>query len=559
MLQSMQKKVTAEGKKEKELFEKFMCYCKNGKAALEASIEAAKNKNANLLSAIEETEAALKQTKADLKSAKENRAAAKEAMVKATAIREKEAAAFAKESGDDKTNIAAMKKATVAIEKGMGGSFLQTAAANTLKQLSITMDISSMDRDMITAFLTQSSESGYVPQSGQIVGILKQMTDTMEKDLAEITAAEEKAIKDYEGLMAAKTKEVNALTKEIEAKTARVGELGVQLVTQKEDISDTLKQLKEDEAFLKDLEKNCATKDEEHAANMKLRAQELLALADTIKILNDDDALELFKKTLPTPSFLQVAATGKAVKANALIALQQSKGDFRLNLIALALKGKKVSFEKVITMIDEMVVLLGKEQVADDDKKEYCETTIDQTEDKVKELELDISDLEKAIADEKEGIATLTEEIEALEDGIKALDKQIAEATEQRKEEHAENVETITNDNAAKELIGFAKNRLNKFYNPKLYKPPPKRVLTEEERITVNMGGTLAPTAAPGGIAGTGIALSQVAPPPPPETAGAFKKKSEESNGVLAMIDMLVADLDKEITETEVNEKEAQK
>merc|ERR1719478_1140121 len=360
---------------------------------------------------------------------------------------------------------------------------------------------------MITSFLTQGQEGTYVPQSGQIVGILKQMTDTMEKDLADETATEEAAIKDYKGLMAAKTKEINALTKEIETKIAQVGELGVEVVTQKEDLDDTSKQLMEDEQFLKDLETDCKTKDEEWATRQKIRAEEVLALADTIKILNDDDALELFKKTLPTPSLLQVATTGKAVKANALIALQQSKGDFRLNLIALALKGKKVSFEKVITMIDEMVVLLGKEQVADDDKKEYCETTIDQTEDKLKELELDISDLEKAIADEKEGIATLAEEIEALEDGIKALDKQVAEATEQRKEEHAENVETITNDNAAKELIGFAKNRLNKFYNPKLYKPPPKRVLTEEERITVNMGGTLAPTAAPGGIAGTGITV----------------------------------------------------
>jgi hypothetical protein len=43
-------------------------------------------------------------------------------------------------------------------------------------------------------------------------------------------------------------------------------------------------------------------------------------------------------------------------------------------------------------------------------------------------------------------------------------------------------------------------NRLNKFYNPKLYKAPPKRVLSEEDQITVNMGGTLAPTAAPGGL-----------------------------------------------------------
>merc|ERR1719454_2302380 len=117
----------------------------------------------------------------------------------------------------------------------------------------------------------------------------------------------------------------------------------------------------------------------------------------------------------------------------------------------------------------------------------------------------------------------------------------------------------MASNNAAKELIGIAKNRLNKFYNPKLYKAAPKRELSEEERIAVNNGGTLAPTAAPGGIAGTGVtALSQVAPPPPPETAGAYAKKGEESGGVIAMMDMMIADLDKEITEVEVEEKNAQ-
>merc|ERR1719298_280655 len=321
------------------------------------------------------------------------------------------------------------------------------------------------------------------------------MTDTMEKDLAQATAEEEAAVKDFKGLMEAKTKEINALTKEIESKTARVGELGVSLVEQKEDLDDTSKSLAEDEQFLKDLEKDCETKDEEWAARQKIRAEEVLAIADTIKILNDDDALELFKKTLPSPSLLQVTATGKALKARALQELTKGSGDFRLNLIALALKGKKVSFDKVLTMIDDMVTLLKKEQVDDNDKKEYCENMIDQTEDKVKELELAVSDLAKAIADAKESVATLKEEIEGLEDGIKALDKAVAEATEQRKEEHADNVETLTNDNAAKELIGIAKNRMNKFYNPKMYKPPPKRELSEEERITVNMGGTLAPTA----------------------------------------------------------------
>jgi len=125
-------------------------------------------------------------------------------------------------------------------------------------------------------------------------------------------------------------------------------------------------------------------------------------------------------------------------------------------------------------MIDNMVKLLGEEQTNDNDKKEYCETMIDKTEDSLKELELSVSDLGKAIADNKEHIATLAEEIEALEDGIKALDKQVAEATDDRKEEHAENTETLASNNAAKELIGMAKNRMNKFYSPKLYKAPPK-------------------------------------------------------------------------------------
>merc|ERR1719253_1467950 len=129
--------------------------------------------------------------------------------------------------------------------------------------------------------------------------------------------------------MAAKTKEINALTKEVETKTARVGELGVELVGQKEDLDDTSKQLVEDEEFLKNLETDCKTKDEEWADRQKIRAEEVLAIADTIKLLNDDDALELFKKTLPTPSLLQVVATGKAVKARALSELTKSSGDYR--------------------------------------------------------------------------------------------------------------------------------------------------------------------------------------------------------------------------------------
>merc|ERR1719208_407398 len=105
-----------------------------------------------------------------------------------------------------------------------------------------------------------------------------------------------------------------------------------------------------------------------------------------------------------------------------------------------------------------------------------------------------------------------------------------------RKKEHTLYTDTMAANGAAKKLIAIAVNHLAKFYTPKLYKAPPKRELTESERVTENMGVALPPAAAPGGIANTGVTylqaspvLAQVAahratagardaPPPPPET-----------------------------------------
>merc|ERR1719253_48078 len=173
-----------------------------------------------------------------------------------------------------------------------------------------------------------------------------------------------------------------------------------------------------------------------------MEAKEMVALADTIKVLNDDDALELFKKTLPgASSFVQVQVGKSAMQQQALNALHSirragHKADPRLDLIELAMHGGKMGFEKIIKMVDNLVRDLKAEQSVDDDKKKYCLAEFDKAEDTKKELELDISDLDKAIEDAKETISTLKSEIEALQDGIKKLDKSVAEATETRKAEH---------------------------------------------------------------------------------------------------------------------------
>jgi chromosome segregation ATPase len=594
MLQMMQKKTEAEGEKSKELFEKFSCYCKTTEAELSASSSEAEDKIPQLESTIKEGTEMKTQLEGELTAHKSERAAAEEAIAKATAMREKEAKAFAKESAEQKTNLEALSKAIPAIEKGMGG-FLQTNTAAVLRQLTMSADLDTVDREALASFLSQGqghgqedSDSEYSPGSGEILGILKQLKDEMTKDLDAMVKEEDTAIADFNGLVAAKQKEIAAATKAIEEKTARVGELDVEIVTAKNDLEDTEESLAEDQKLLGELQKTFEIKTKEYEAKMKTMQQELLALADTIKLLNDDDALDLFKKTLPSASaFIQLDLTDADVRQQALGVLRGPRGHRRslhLDFIALALKGRKVGFEKVITMIDDMVVLLGKEMKDDEKKKEYCEKEFDTTEDKKKVLDKSISDLDKAIAEQQDVLDTLTEEIAVLKKGIADLDTSVAVATQQRKEENSEFTKVLAANNAAKALIEMAKNRMQKFYNPKLYKPPPKRELTEEERITLNMGGTLAPTEPPGGIAGTGItALQQnygggaafvqikakdeiedadtkaledaVRLPSPPQL---YQAKKQDAGGALAMMDLIIADIDKEVTEMTLEEKDSQ-
>merc|ERR1719277_765021 len=329
------------------------------------------------------------------------------------------------------------------------------------------------DRDEIVAFLSGSTSSSYVPSSGEVVGLLKQIGDEMGASLADATKTETDAIASFEAMVTAKKKEIAALTESIEKKSVRAGELGVEIEEMKNDMSDTEAALVKDKEFLASLETDCATKTSEWAEIEKTRAEELVALADTIKILNDDDALEIFKKTLPSASassLVQVKVTsGSYQRATALAMLSKVQKRPQLDFIEMALHGKKIGFEKVIKMIDGMVATLKKEQLDDDHKKEYCANQFDVTEDKLKTLARSVSDTEANIATLEESISTLSAEIKALEDGIAALDKLVAEATEQRKAENSDYKTLLAEDSAAKELLGFAINRLNKFYNPKLY------------------------------------------------------------------------------------------
>merc|ERR1719253_1513044 len=219
------------------MFDQYMCYCSNADGTLGKSIRDAETKIPQLESSLSEDSALKKQLEAELKEAQTNRVDAKDAIAKATAIREKEAKAYGKLKSDAEANIGALSKAIPAIEKGMGSAFLQTNAASVLRQISVSADMASGDREMLASFLSEGAS--YAPKSGEIVGVLKTMKDEMEKDFADASSEESTAKSDFESLVASKKKEIDALTKAVESKTMRVGELGVKLAEMENDLEDT--------------------------------------------------------------------------------------------------------------------------------------------------------------------------------------------------------------------------------------------------------------------------------------------------------------------------------
>merc|ERR1740130_1183567 len=298
--------------------------------------------------------------------------------------------------------------------------------------------------------------------------------------------------------------------------------------------------------------------EQENAERTKMRNMEITAISEAIGILNDDDALDVFKKALPssfvqTVGFLQKgdAKASRARKAQALIAGIASKAkNSHLNLLLYTM-GSKLKlksaggFDDVVKMIDDMVVLLGKQQKDDDTQRKYCEDEFEKSADELKAATTKLAQTDAKLSELTDTIGTLMEEISALGAGIAALDKSVADATEQRKDEHSQYVEQMQMNEAAMGLVKKAQQRMQKFYNPTLYKAAPKTERSMEQKIID--AGSFAQV------------HMHVAPPPAPEMPTGAVQKNQKSAGVIGMMDTIIRDLANDIKDMEYEEKTAQK
>jgi len=550
LMQNMQKEIEAEGEKEKELFEKFMCFCGSSGGDLDKSVADSRAKIEELSAKLKSESAEKIQTVQDVAQHKTDREGAKHDLSEAAGIREKEAAEYGEMAADSKTNIKAMANAIPALEKGLAGaSLLQLPELDRVHRLVETYpSVQADDRSTVLAFLDQSS--GETGSSDQIIGILKQMKDEMEADFKQATDEENQAQSSFNQLKSSKEEEVKLASQGIEIKTVRSGELAVSVVQTRDALEDEQEELSDAEKFAANLKEQCGSKQDEWDARCKARSEEIAAVSEAIKILNDDSALEVFKKAIPSASAIQTGSSflqrhsahaSPVHKVRAILSeLAGSHPSPQVGLMLFTLSSKlklkqgTENFDEVVQMINDMLTLLGKQQKEDDKKKDWCYDEFDKSEDEEKATKTKIEDLEAGLGEMSDSITQLSDDINTLTKEIASLDKAVAEATEQRKAEHSDFVELVQMNEVAKTLVDKARNRMQKFYNPSLYKPDPKAAAFQQSS-------------------------SSVAPPQAPETFSGEVKKNAGGSGVIGMMDDIVHDLEMGTQEAKMEEKTAQR
>lgn len=580
MLQDMQKELEREGEAEKEIFEKAMCVCETGEGELQTAIEeatAAIQETSSKIEADTAEKTQLTQEIADHKTAKEQ---ATKDLAEATALRKKDAKAFAHREKDFKVNIQGLSQAIPAIEKGMGGAALmQMPHINHLRRMfGVTPYLSSEERSQILAFLDQGSddadgESAQASGSGEILGMMKQMKEEMEKDLAQLQADEKSAAESFGEMKASKEQEIDVNEKAVISKDKRIGALALSLSEGKHALEDAQEELANAQKFKANMKEDCANKAKERDMRAKMRTEEIAAIGDAIKILNDDDALETFSKakgsfvqepTRTYDAFMQLAAKVHVKKGAGKMFLHAANGETQRG----PSDSKDEAVKLVSGMINGMVSVLHDQDVGDEHKKEWCvnETAV------VGKLEAEKKDTVTktgtAIEEQTDQIATLAEEIKGLTAKINELDKLVHETTEQRKKEHQAFVDEFATSATAIRLVTKAIKRLEKFYSPEKYAKEKKAA---EEAALKKAGLAFMQkkhneaqsirhaesSLLPGGFDDSFIQVRsrmRVAPVEMAETPGGTYKKSE-SGGVIGLMNEFVTELKVEMTEGETEEK----
>jgi len=282
---------------------------------------------------------------------------------------------------------------------------------------------------------------------------------------------------------------------------------------------------------------NCKEKTAEHEAAKKARNEELAAISEAIKILNSDEALELMKKTLPSPpdeaaSFLQ---TSSRHKRRYIGAMMPRSSPLSFAQVSMHTKDAKIDLGPLKTRATEMIANLQEEQKDEDSRSGLCKKELATAASEKKALGTALLQAESRMGVVSNEIEAFKASMEEVRKEIAEIDMAVEEATIQRKKEKAEFTAVMSELTMSSDLLLKARQVLEK-----MYAPP-----AQKEEAFVQQSASFEDS--------LDNFLSQA-----PETAGPAKKQGAAGMGVVGLLSTLIAEIKAQQAAEDKEEKLAQ-
>merc|ERR1719379_1952992 len=511
-----------EAEEDAEIYDNMVCWCTTNDKDKVKSIDDAEAKIEDLTTKIEELTALAARLTTEIEDLEAEIAKNEAALAKAKSMREKELAEFGKMEADTLGSIDALGNAIKVLSKHNPGAALLQNSVSQLKTIAITVQkemeknakrlegvLTRSQKRKIAAFVQQPASAGsYAPASGEIFGILKQMKETFETDLAASQEEEKKSQLAYEELKAAKEAEIAAAQEQVKTKTQELATTKEKKAQAEQDKADTMETLDADQKYLVNLKEKCALTDKEFEERLKTRKLEMQAVSKAMAVLTSDDAMDTFSSTfsfVQKSSMTNMKSKRKADASNLLADVARKYNN--PHLMTLAMKVRLDAFEKVKQAIDDMIAELLKQKEDEIKQKDFCVDGFNENEKQTTEKTREKTDLETLIEDLTMKIEELHKAIETLKAEIGELQVQMKRAGENREKENKEFQQTVAEQRATQALLTKALDVLKGFYGE-------KALLQQKQE--------------PAG------------PPPPP----GFKeyKKNAASGGVMKLIQQIIED-----------------
>jgi hypothetical protein len=549
LLKDMLKQLEKEAEEDEEIYDKMACWCETNDKEKTKSIAEAEARIEDLTTKIEELTANSARLNTEIKNLEKEVAQNQDALAKATAIREKQLAAFNAEEKELLESVSALKAAITVLSKHHGGSLMQMPRSHMLgvattlqheltKHAALLQGVLTPSERRIAASFVQAPEDffdaaptfkqSYAPQSGEVFGILRQMKETFESNLSASQKEEMANQKAYEELKAAKEEEIAAGQAQLDSKTQELATTDEDNAQAKVDMEDTKASLSADEQFLMVLKEKCQMTDKEWEERQKTRQLEMEAVSKALAVLSGDDAHDLFTRTF-NPAFAQLgSAVQSERRAEASRVLSSVAEKFHNpKLSTLAYQVKLDAFTRVKKAIDDMIAQMLKEKEDEIKHKDFCTDEFNANQLQTEKKDREKQDLIAKIEGLQSAIKALAEAIQTLKAEIAEMQVQLKRAGEDREKQNKEFQMTVADQRETQKLLKAALNVLQDFYDK-----AKASALVQKKQEPVG--------------------------PPPPPGFQAYKKNAA-AGGVVSMIQQIISDAKAMEAEAIRSEEDAQK